>query len=231
MRNIGVILAGGLGSRIGGELPKQFHKLNGKTILEMSVSKFDIHPLIDEIVVVVHPDYLSLAEKVLENTAKLTHVVIGGKERYHSTLAALAIYQDIPCNLIIHDAARPLVTDRIITEVIEALQEYKAVNVAIPASDTIIEVNPVSGLITGLPDRKTLYHVQTPQGFYVDVLKTAFEKGMQDENFQPTDDCGIVKKYLPEENIKIVAGDKNNIKVTYASDLLIIEQLLKKSIQ
>lgn len=112
--------------------------------MEYSLEKFNSAPSIDEITVVIHPEWRQECEHILSDCriSKVKHLLDGGKERYHSVLAALKFYAGRPCNLLIHDAVRPLVTQRIIEEVITELQTYKAVNVAIPATDTIIEVDP-----------------------------------------------------------------------------------------
>ena len=209
MLNIAVILAGGSGQRAGGGIPKQFKKINDKTILEYSLEKFNSAPSIDEITVVIHPEWRQECE------------------RYHSVLAALKFYAGRPCNLLIHDAVRPLVTRRIIEEVITELQTYKAVNVAIPATDTIIEVDPTHAYVSRIPDRNILYQVQTPQGFHNQTLQEAYALALKDPDFKTTDDCSVVKKYLPQEEIKIVKGEACNMKFTYKEDIIILEQLLK----
>ena len=159
MLNIAVILAGGSGQRAGGCIPKQFKKINDKTILVYSLEKFNSAPSIDEITVVIHPEWRRECEHILSDCriSKVKHLLDGGKERYHSVLAALKFYAGRPCNLLIHDAVRPLVTQRIIEEVITELQTYKAVNVAIPATDTIIEVDPTHTYVSRIPDRNILY--------------------------------------------------------------------------
>ena len=229
MLNIAVILAGGSGQRAGGCIPKQFKKINDKTILVYSLEKFNSAPSIDEITVVIHPEWRRECEHILSDCriSKVKHLLDGDKERYHSVLAALKFYAGRPCNLLIHDAVRPLVTQRIIEEVITELQTYKAVNVAIPATDTIIEVDPTHTYVSRIPDRNILYQVQTPQGFHNQTLQEAYALALKDPDFKTTDDCSVVKKYLPQEEIKIVKGEAYNMKFTYKEDIIILEQLLK----
>ena len=229
MLNIAVILAGGSGQRAGGGIPKQFKKINDKTILEYRLEKFNSAPSIDEITVVIHPEWRQECEHILSDCriSKVKHLLDGGKERYHSVLAALKFYAGRPCNLLIHDAVRPLVSQRIIEEVITELQTYKAVNVAIPATDTIIEVDPTHAYVSRIPDRNILYQVQTPQGFHNQTLQEAYALALKDPDFKTTDDCSVVKKYLPQEEIKIVKGEACNMKFTYKEDIIILEQLLK----
>ena len=104
MKNIGVILAGGSGRRLGSELPKQFIVIAGKTVLAHTLNKFEKHERIDEIIIFVHKDYIKEAEEIvrLEGFQKVKHIVPGGKERYASTLATLNVYKEEKCNLIIH---------------------------------------------------------------------------------------------------------------------------------
>ena len=120
MKNVAVILAGGNGSRFGADMPKQFLVIAGKMIIEHTIEAFERHPLIDEIVLVSRADFvdemLSLAEK--NGYRKLRRVLHGGKERYHSSLAAIEAYTDDDDRLLIHDGVRPLVTERTITDCI-----------------------------------------------------------------------------------------------------------------
>ena len=142
MRNVAVILAGGVGTRMGGTMPKQFFKVSGKTVLEHTISVFDNHPLIDEIAIVVHPNYLEKVEELccINNFKKVGRILLGGSERYYSSLSAINAYASTEndINLIFHDSVRPLVNKRIITYFITMLGKYGAVDVAIPATDTII---------------------------------------------------------------------------------------------
>lgn len=232
MQNIAVILAGGSGKRIGGDIPKQFFKVAGKTILEYSIEKFEAHPDIHEMIIVGHPDHLETIRGLTATGRfrKVSHILPGGQERYHSVLAALGILGETECNLLIHDAVRPAVSHRIIGNVIAGLGHYRAVNVAIPATDTIIEVDLSGTYITGIPDRSRLYQVQTPQGFRAETLKQAYSVALNDPEFRTTDDCSVVCKYMPEEKIGIIKGDMTNIKLTYPEDFLLMEYLLTKEI-
>ena len=111
MKNIAVILAGGVGSRMGGPLPKQFMPLNGRAVIEYPIETFNDHPAIDEVAVVIHPDWRGEMEKIVARNGwkKLTKVIDGGLERYMSSLNAIMAYIDEPndTNLLLHDAARP----------------------------------------------------------------------------------------------------------------------------
>lgn len=234
--NVAVLLAGGSGRRMGGPEPKQFIMVSGRSILEHSIRAFHSHAQVDEIVIVAHVDYIDRIREIAAPYPKVKHIVPGGKERYDSSLAAIAIYKtvrreelgvrsDSSLNLMIHDAVRPLVSQRIITDCIAALSTYKAVDVAIPCTDTIVEVN-TEGHICHITPRAMLRNVQTPQCFRLETIAKAYEKGLADPNFITTDDCGVVHRYLPEEPIYVVEGETTNIKVTYPEDLILAEKVL-----
>lgn len=234
--NVAVLLAGGSGRRMGGPEPKQFIEVAGRTLLEHSIRAFDRNSDIDEIVIVCHPDYLSRVSDIVAPYPKVRHVVRGGRERYDSTLAALNVYEgndadvaNVPLdqvNVLIHDCVRCLVSDRIISDCVRALHEYRAVDVAIPCTDTIIEVDDQEHIVR-MPQRSHLRNVQTPQAFRLDVLVDAYRRGLADPNFVTTDDCSVVHKYLPDVPICVVPGESTNIKITYPEDLILAEKLLK----
>ncbi|MGL5811037.1 MAG: SDR family NAD(P)-dependent oxidoreductase, partial [Nocardioides sp.] len=130
------------------------------------------------------------------------------------------------CHVLLHDAVRPLVTARIITECFDALETHTAVDVAIPSADTIIEVDD-DNTITAVPPRSALRRGQTPQAFHLPVITRAYEKAAQDPDFVATDDCSVVLKYLPEERIYVVAGDDRNMKVTEPIDVYLADRLFQ----
>ena len=226
--NIAIILAGGSGMRVGGELPKQFMQVAGKQVIEYSIEAFENHALIDEICIVTRADYVQVMKDLVAQRGyrKVKHVLPGGKERYDSTLAALKVYTDDQTNLLFHDAVRPLVSQRIISDCIEALQHYKAVGVAVKATDTIISVDS-NNCISGTLNRDHLRNVQTPQCFKAGTIREAYRRALTDPAFTTTDDCGTVKRYIPSEQVYIVEGDTRNIKLTYKEDLAILEQLVR----
>ena len=153
-RNIAVILAGGVGSRSGLGTPKQFFKVAGKSVIEHTVTVFDNHKLIDEIAIVTNPLYTrEIEEMVIRNKwNKVKKILNGGQERYESSLAAIDAYSDQPdCALIFHDAVRPLISNTIIDGIVEALKTYNAIDVAVPATDTIIQVDKDGQVIERFP--------------------------------------------------------------------------------
>ncbi|QDD68118.1 2-C-methyl-D-erythritol 4-phosphate cytidylyltransferase [Caminibacter pacificus] len=227
-KNIAVILAGGVGSRFGGNIPKQFTKLAGKTIIEHTIDVFEKNDNIDEICIVIHPEWKHKIEEIVlnNNFKKVSKILNGGKERKDSSLAAIKAYEnERDINLLFHDAVRPFLDQNIIDECIENLNIYNAIDVAIPATDTIIEVE--NNYIKKIPPRSAMMQGQTPQAFKLKTIKKAYELAQQDNNFKPTDDCGIVKKYLPEEPIYVVKGHVKNIKITHPQDIYIADKLFQ----
>ena len=125
--------------------------------------------------------------------------------------------------MLLHDAARPLVDQRIIADCVAALGEHEAAGVAVPASDTIVITD--NGVMHTMPRRETLWRCQTPQCFRLPVIARAHELAAADPDFAPTDDCGVVLRYLPGVDVHIVPGSERNLKVTYPQDLAVAEAL------
>ena len=250
MYNIAVILAGGIGARVGGTLPKQLLPLqDGKSVLEHAVDAFEQSPHIDEMCIVMHPDYIMHAEQMLLANAwqKVRHIIPGGKERWESSVNAIrqvrgerleARGEENNCqlpiancpntiNLLLHDAARPFVSQDIIARVCEALEEHEAVTVAIPSTDTVYEM--VDGKVARIPQRSTIMRAQTPQAFRLELIAEAYTKalgvdGLSAEacatcHLPATDDCGVVFNHLPEVSVHIVLGEEQNKKITFKEDI------------
>jgi 2-C-methyl-D-erythritol 4-phosphate cytidylyltransferase len=242
MRMVAVVLGGGVGQRLGAGMPKQLLTLGGKTLVERCVAAFQTAPGIDEILVVMACGYTGQVEALLAQGGpiqggpaggypKVTGVIEGGRERPDSVRAALAaiasrVAED--CGVLLHDAARPLVDQRIIADCVAALAEHDAAGVAVPASDTMVVTG--NGVMQSMPRRETLHRCQTPQCFRLSVISRAHELAAADPGFSPTDDCGVVMRYLPGVPVHIVPGSERNIKVTYPQDLAVAEALLKSGL-
>ena len=121
-------------------------------------------------------------------------------------------------NLLLHDAARPWVSESIISRVVEALVMHEAVGVAIPSTDTVWEVE--KGEVRAIPERRRMWLAQTPQAFRLPLIAEAYRRALEDPAFAATDDCGVVLRYMPEVKIHVVEGEKGNIKITYAEDIV-----------
>jgi len=228
MQSVGVILAGGTGSRVGSDVPKQLLDLGGKPLMEHCVAAFQEASGIDQIVIVMQPDYLAQAESIARRYPKVAGVLPGGASRTGSTLAALTHLgaMDPATKVLLHDAARPLVTPEIIGAVLAALDTNDAVSVAVASSDTIFDVDD-DGHVAAIPPRQRLRRVQTPQGFRLGTISRAYGQALADPGFDgATDDCSVIFRYLPDLPIAVVEGSNTNLKVTDTSDFELAEHLL-----
>ncbi|MCH9739441.1 MAG: bifunctional cytidylyltransferase/SDR family oxidoreductase [Epsilonproteobacteria bacterium] len=231
MKNIAIVLAGGSGSRFGLNIPKQFAKVAGKTLIEHTLDTFQNSDLIDEICVVIKADWIDKIEEIIikGEYSKVKKVLNGGEERKDSSLSAINAYKleenANAYNMIFHDAVRPFVTDGIIQKCIDGLSHYSAIDVAIPATDTIIEVK--NSVITNIPNRSDMMQGQTPQCFKLETINRAYEIAQKDSELKATDDCGVVKKYLPDEEIYVVEGSVENIKITYEQDIFMADKIFQ----
>ena len=231
MRNIAIILAGGVGNRVGGDKPKQLLPLaDGRTILEHSVDAFEQAPSIDEIAIVMHPDYSAEVQGLCEQNdwQKVTKIIPGGSERWESSWHAIVAYmdEDEESALWFHDAARPFVSQRILADIALALETHSAVTVAVPVTETLYRVERRRASagenewrVENVPSRSEYMRAQTPQAFRMDVVASAYMKAIADEAVIATDDVGIVRKYAPKQSVYIVMGDEDNRKITFAQDL------------
>jgi 2-C-methyl-D-erythritol 4-phosphate cytidylyltransferase len=252
MRTVAVVLAGGAGLRIGGTAPKQLQLLAGRTLLERSVAAFDQAPGVDDVVVVMAADFVSVASEILGSRyGKVSAIIAGGADRPGSTRRAIDLLSqaqlgrsadqaaeqaadqaadqvsELDCNVLFHDAARPLVDQRIIADCVAGLATCQALGVVVPTADTIVEL--AGGVMTSIPPRESLGRCQTPQGFRLSVIRRAHQLAAADPGagaFSATDDCGIVLRYLPEIEVRAVPGSERNLKITYPADLRIAESLI-----
>ena len=224
MKNYGIILASGTGNRYGSDIPKQFVKIAGKTVFEHTVAIFEGAKSIDEIIVVITPEYRHFAEELIikNNFKKVVKLLNGGETRKESSSIGIGSIEDEEANVIIHDCARPFLSQRIIKDCIKALETYNAVDVAIPSADTIIKVK--DNIIDKIPDRKYLKRGQTPQCFKLSTIRKAHELSKNDNNF--TDDCGLIVKYGLGE-VYVVEGEGENIKITYPEDIYMADRLFQ----
>ena len=232
MKNIAVILSGGMGSRFGGTLPKQFTKLAGKAVIEYTVEAFEKSLNIDEIIIVSHPSYVDLIWKFVKKNQweKVTKVFNGGKERFDSTYSALQGLEgeDNNSNILLHDAVRPLINESIINNCIDALRNFEAVDVVIPSADTLVEVYD-DGCISNIPNRAIMRRGPTPQAFKLGTLKQAYQRAINAQRFSFTCDCGVVRSMVPGVRVATVVGAESNMKVTHPIDLFIAEKLLQEA--
>ncbi|WP_329457925.1 bifunctional cytidylyltransferase/SDR family oxidoreductase [Streptomyces sp. NBC_01497] len=237
IRTTAVVLAGGTGQRVGLSIPKQLLKIAGKAVIEHTLAIFEQSESIDDIIVLMAPGFVPDVEKIVAKAGftKVTQVIEGGTTRNETTERAIAVLgeglaEGQDRNLLFHDAVRPLLSQHVITNCVQALERYQAVDVAIPSADTII-VTRTHGedgeFITDIPDRSRLRRGQTPQAFKLSTIRRAYEVAGADPNFQATDDCSVVLKYLPDVPVHVVAGDEYNMKVTQPVDVFIADKLFQ----
>ena len=218
--NIAIILAAGSGTRMGSKTPKQFIEIEGKTLMEYSISAFEQNDNIDEIAVVTKEEFFPLVESFIEKNGfrKVRKLLKGGKERYDSSLAAINAYTNDDDKLFLHDCVRAGVSQNIINECARGLEKYDAIEIGVEPTDTVVGIDE-EGCITEIPVRSMLRNAQTPQCFRRGTIKRAFDIALQDPDFKATDDCGVVHKYLPEVRIFVAKGEQENFKVTFPEDI------------
>ena len=220
-----VIVAAGTGSRMNMGINKQFIKLEGKEIIYYTIEKFYKNENIDDIVVVVKEDEAEFFKKEILDKYKFKNIKLayGGKERQDSVYNGLKSL-DKNCNIVlIHDGARPFVSNKIINKSIEEAKENKAIVVGVPVKDTIKVIDNDKNIVD-TPNRNILWAVQTPQTFDYNLLIKSYEDAFKD-GFYGTDDAMLVERI--GYKVKMVEGSYNNIKITTQEDLGLGSQILK----
>ena len=228
----GVILAGGIGSRMGNEKPKQYINIGDKPVILHTIEKFCLCPEFKEILVLCPGDWVEytkgLVNKHIDSSSSI-NVIAGGTTRNETIMNAIS-YIEAAGNLneetiiVTHDAVRPFVTYRIIMDNIKAAKEYGACDTVVPATDTIVE-SMDGGTISAIPDRSKLYQGQTPQSFKALKLKNLYESLTDEEKDILTDAAKIF--IMKGEKVYLVKGENSNMKITYPYDLTVAESLLK----
>jgi 2-C-methyl-D-erythritol 4-phosphate cytidylyltransferase len=215
-----IIVAAGKGERMGG-VEKMFTPLAGKPVLAWAVEAFQKSKLIDQIVVVLTVKDIERGKELAKERgwSKVTDVCPGGEERQQSVVAGLSKLKD--CHwVVIHDGARPLVTEALVKKGLEAAEERGAAVAAVPVTDTI-KMSGDSGFILGTPPRKSLWAVQTPQVFRFDIITEAHRRA----EGMVTDDASLVERL--GYRVKLYMGSYDNIKITTPSDLALAEILVQ----
>lgn len=225
-----VIVAAGRGKRMNSPVAKQFLQIGGKPLFVRSLEVFAAHPGISRIQLVVPPEYVDFCKSMIPAELRRNsdiRLIPGGKRRQDSVYKGLLALEDLeePAEkiVLIHDGARPFVTQELISACIDGVFETGACIAATPASDTLKRSDP-EHRITGTLPRDGIWLAQTPQAFFIDIIKSAFEKAMAD-GFLSTDDASLVER--TGRQVKIIEGSLFNIKITAPGDLEIAERISK----
>jgi len=223
MRIFAVIPAGGKGTRSGFNLPKQYLQIHGKALIAYTLEVFQKNRSVDEIIISADPFYFSLLEKIKKkySFSKLTGLVKAGKERqdsvYNGLLSLSASARDI---ILVHDAVRPLLPAKVLSDAIKTAKEKGNALVCIKAKDTLIRGKD---LVEKYIEREEVCYVQTPQIFEYSELKKAMDKAFKDE-FRGTDESMLVQRL--NKKINIVEGSVINFKVTSKEDIKLLSKLI-----
>jgi len=221
-----VVPAGGLGTRMGGTVPKQFLNLNGKPILYYTLKALQESGLISELILVVpKKEYGNACDQWLGKPEIVTKVVVGGAKRQDSVYNGFCEVSRESEIVLVHDGVRPFLSHKMIRETINAAREYGAAITAIPVHDTIKRVD-ASGLVSKTVERENLWRVQTPQAFQYKILNEAFKKA-NSEKFYGTDE-GTLIEHLGAP-VKVIEGSEKNIKITQPEDLELSETYISKT--
>lgn len=248
-----IVLAAGIGSRMESATPKQYMKVAGYPVLYHTIKAFQDSPIIEEIILVVSEKYLEFAtEDIVEkyNFTKVTQITLGGSERHCSVQNGLRLLSPEAEYVMIHDGARPIVSEKLLERAYNSVGESSATIAVMPVKETIKRVN-LEGEVIDTPNRSEVYAVQTPQAFSVEVIKMAYENLCQafldtveytivntnkeyDEHqvkrgdlLNITDDAMVVE-FFTDIRVNTFAGDYKNIKITTPEDMELAELFINK---
>lgn len=232
MKYYAVILAGGVGKRMGNVgKPKQYLQLGSKPIIAHTVEKFAIHPGFERVLVLTPGEWIETTKDILRKSlGENDHIVVteGGIQRNDTIMAAIDWIEendgvDEETVIVTHDAVRPFISERIIEDNLLAMVTYDACDTVIPAADTIV-VSKDGDEITTIPDRKTMFRGQTPQSFKALRLRELYHSLSEKDKAWLPDACSIfTTQNIP---VKLVAGEEENMKVTYPADLRMASALI-----
>lgn len=213
-----IIVAAGRGTRAGGDIPKQWQRIGDHPVAAYAMDRFASHPAITQVILVLHPDDIATS---LWPRKPVATVVTGGATRAASVQAGLTATDPDIDTVLIHDAARPLVTDAVIDRVLDALATHAGAAPAIAVTDTLWYGK--DGAVAGVQDRAGLYRAQTPQGFHLAPLRAAHAASTGQE----TDDVAVAR--AAGLDVAIVAGDEANIKITTPEDFDRAAELMRRN--
>ncbi len=230
---IAAIVAGGSGSRMGGGLPKQFMELEGVPVIVRTVRAFLMHSSVDAAVIGINPSFYDYAKALpgLNDPSGRIHITKGGADR-NSTIENIISYSlsELNCSdrdiVLSHDAVRPFVSLRMISDSIDAMESCEICTTAIPESDTVAAADDNMN-VYDFPERSRLYRVQTPQTFRIGTFRAVWSSLTAGEKARATDVCSLYRQkgYC----VKLIKGELTNIKLTYPEDVYFAQSILRSS--
>ena len=225
--NTAIVLAGGSGKRMNSDIPKQYMMLKGKPVIYYSLKAFQDNPHIDDIILVTSDEYIEyVRNNILDSSlGKVSAVIHGGRERYDSVWEGLKCIKEAGY-VFIHDGARPCISQKLINDCYENVVKEGACIAAVPVKDTI-KIADSEGYASETPDRSTLWQIQTPQVFEVDLIKSAYSNLYSSKKFNGVTDDAMVLERFGEHRIKLVNSDYTNIKITTPEDMNTAEMFMK----
>lgn len=232
-RNIALIFAGGVGSRMGADIPKQFLKINNKPIIAITALIFQNDPNITDIYIVMLKDYIGYTKTIVKNhnISKVREIVPGGSTGQESIFNGLSAikkdYGDEKVIVLIHDGVRPIIENDLIPRCIESVQQFGTAISGIPAYETQVVAD--SDIINNIIDRKMCWIARAPQCFYLDEILDAHLKAQKNNDNEVIDSCTMIKKYS-NHPLKLVQTIPNNIKVTTPIDYILVKSLFSETI-
>ncbi|MBP7865169.1 MAG: 2-C-methyl-D-erythritol 4-phosphate cytidylyltransferase [Acidobacteria bacterium] len=232
------VLAGGTGSRAGAPVPKQFVLLDEMPVIVHTLRTFRDSGLFGILVVAIHPEWIDTLEEILQqwDLVGAVSLVPGGATRQDSSWAALSFLRDLPDppdRVLVHDAARCLADADLLRRCVDGLREHAALTAAVGVTDTLAEVEPADETsvpdrwIVGVPDRRRLVRVQTPQGFRLEVILAAHRAAQARGTTGASDDAQLV--LANGGTVHVVEGAGTNLKISHPEDFALAEWLLRRS--
>ncbi len=235
IRTAAIVLAAGQGKRMKSKVQKQFLLLEGRPVIWYALHAFEESSVNDVILVTGAGEIAYCQKEIVEKYgfSKVSAIVAGGKERYHSVYEGLKAlgerlsYSDEDC-VLIHDGARPFVDEPMIERIVSDIYKYGAAVAGMPSKDTV-KLADADGFASVTPDRAKVWMIQTPQGFTYSLIRAAYDKMMSREKYQQgvTDDAMVVET-MTEHKVRLTEGSYRNIKVTTPEDMEIAAAFLKK---
>ena len=228
--NAAIVLAAGQGKRMNSAVQKQFLLLNGRPLLLYSLEAFQ-KSKIDRIILVTGKEEIEYCREEITvpyGITKADAIVAGGRERYHSVYEGLKAAEGCE-EILIHDGARPLVTEKMIHDALDGARKYGACIVGMPVKDTI-KVSDQEGFVAPTPDRSHLWQIQTPQAFHYSWIRGAYDRLFSREEYQQgvTDDA-MVLETMTDHRVRLIEGSYGNIKVTTPEDMAVASALLNRN--